>query len=433
MKYWPLSPAGSFLFLSSLYLVGTGVPRGQGYAIFLGVFFLLYLSGVLIRILILAFSFEGDRFQWRLLWNYAGTGGGRKNFLLSLPARSPFGVRYLFLCRGILSDEREKLYAFTKRVPFAQESRSSLVLPLPGSVSCSGRLYFSDLFGLIRYPLTAREHRSALYHPPLLTDRVFPPPSAAEKDEENIKNSPSQPEKILMRDYQPGDLVRDINWKASGKFTSIYTRIAPDLERSVTRMALIIRSEGTLDLKEPAGSALLLGLKSLGETVIHTMARDFPECRLEVYLGETLFLLEDEEKRDECLARISRMGRRGRGAPDHLPDGGIVCTTPADGDLGLLREKYGDRVFLCGCRGGQSERGEPFYSLFRGNALPLGDRLAGSLLSLRPEKRILPLLPSRPDLNCALETGVVLWPSTSSPWESFFWNPPCPYPWIGWA
>jgi hypothetical protein len=379
MKFWPFSAAGSFLFLASLFLIGTAAPRGQGYGIFLGVFFLLYLAASLVRIIILAFSFRSDLFQWRFLWNYAAAEGRRRNLTLSAPEKAPPGTRYLFICRGSLFCGKERLYSFIREIPFAEEAKGEVILPLPGEARCSGRLFATDLLGFIRFPLTPRENRTALYHPPLLADRKFPPPSSAERDEENIKNSPSQPEKILMRDYQPGDLVRDINWKASGKFTSIYTRIAPDLERSVTRMSLIIRSEGTLALEEPAAGALMLGLKSLAETIIYSIRRDYPESQLLVMVGGESYLLEGEERGEACLARICTLERRGPGAPESLSEGGIVCTTAADRDIPLLREFYGNRLLICGYRKGAGRGEMPAYSLFRGNALPRGERIGGSL------------------------------------------------------
>ncbi|MBN2625391.1 MAG: DUF58 domain-containing protein, partial [Spirochaetales bacterium] len=346
MKFWPLSAAGSFLFLASLFLIGTAAPRGQGYGIFLGVFFLLYLAVSLIRIIILAFSFRGDLFQWRFIWNYAASEGKRRNLILAAPQKAPLGTRYLFICRGSLFCGKERLYSFMREIPFTEEAKDEVVLPLPGEARCSGRLFGTDFLGFVRYPLIPRENRTALYHPPLLADRNFPPPSSAERDEETIRNSPSQPEKILMRDYQPGDLVRDINWKASGKFTSIYTRIAPDLERSVTRMALIVRSEGTLGVEEPIAGALMLGLKSLAETIISTIRRDYPESQLLVLVGEESFLLEGEERGEGCLARISALERRGAASPEYLAEGGIVCTTASDRDIPLLREMYGTRLLI---------------------------------------------------------------------------------------
>ena len=137
-----------------------------------------------------------------------------------------------------------------------------------------------------------------------------------------------------MRDYQPGDLVRDINWKASGKFSTIYTRIAPDREQTVSRMTLVFRNEGTADVGEPASSVLLFGLKTLGETMIHALRKANPALILEVHLNDRIYDSRADDFEQNCLAALCRLGAKEASSRMDIPEGAFICTTSADRQAG---------------------------------------------------------------------------------------------------
>ncbi len=405
MKYWPFSLSGSCLAGFSLYLLGTSVPRGQGYGIFLSLLFLCYLTGSLIRTGAGAFRFEREHFEWKAYWNYASSPDKRKNMLLQAPSEAGWGTRYLFLLRGNLSAGKDTLYTVRTSRIFTQRLLFGLPLPLPGLFQCRGRLYLTDLFGFIRFPLTDTEHRQVLYHPALLGNRTFPTPRAADENEEQIKSDPSNPEKVLMREYQPGDLVRDINWKASGKFSTIYTRISPDREQTVSRMTLVLRNEGTADIAEPAASVLLFGLKSLGETLIHDLRKANPALVLEVYVNDKVFDSRSEDFEQDCLSALCRLGKKSSSRGE-IPEGAILCTTEADRDAGILRAQFPERVFICTLNGeGEKDRN---IELLNGNPLPRGSLLKALLIPGRTENKVSKALGSRKIQEGAINLGVRL-------------------------
>ncbi|MDC7219744.1 MAG: DUF58 domain-containing protein [Spirochaetales bacterium] len=396
MKYWPFSPTGGFLLFSSLALLGISLPREQGYGIFISLFFLVYLTFTLVRLLVFAFSFEKDRFQWRVSWNYALSRSQRKHMHLAAPLRAPWGTAYCFVVKGKLMNRDETLYYKRDQKVFSHEASYGIPLALPGLFHCKGRLYLSDLFGLLRFPLNQLEHREVAYYPPVLSDRAIPASRSSEENEEVVKSNPSNPEKLLMREYQPGDLVRDINWKASGKFTAIYTRISPDQEQTVSRITLVLRPEGTKELPSLEGEALLLGVKSLGLTFFKTLRRDRPESLMEIIMGDRVFLSTEENFEEAFISSLTALGPKESGPAGELPEGALVITTSADREYGRLKAVRGERVFLCSCsRGGGKDLD---YSVFEGNGLP-GKRIIMGLFKKTPVFR---------DSPPAVEVGVLL-------------------------
>ena len=178
--------------------MGTSVPRGRGYGIFLAFFLLLYLVLTLIRAGAAAFRFERDRFEWRAYWNYAPSLGKRKNMLLQSPEKAGWGMRYLFILKGTLTAGEKPLYSvragkvFTERLLFEQ------ILPLPGLFNCRGRLYMSDIFGFVRFPP---------YRPGAQAGSLSSPPAG--------KQGLSPPRKRPMKTKRKYRTIRPIRKKSS--------------------------------------------------------------------------------------------------------------------------------------------------------------------------------------------------------------------------
>nr|AGS53743.1 hypothetical protein [uncultured bacterium contig00076] len=59
-----------------------------------------------------------------------------------------------------------------------------------------------------------------------------------------------------MREYTPGDRLRDINWKSSEKIDTLITRISPDNQEKVSRIEVYFRNYGPA--KKPSLEALWL-------------------------------------------------------------------------------------------------------------------------------------------------------------------------------
>jgi hypothetical protein len=384
--------------------MGTALPREQGYGVILALFLLLYLAGTLVRLVIISFRFEKEHFQWRVLWNYGPSLYRRENIQLKTPLKSPLGTRYRFTIKGTLQSGNRPIYSLWKEKVFSGDCTYELPLPLPGLFSCRGRLYISDLFGFFHFPLRAEEGREILYHPPLLRDSSFPIPLSAEENEENVKNDPSNPEKVLMREYQPGDLVRDINWKASGKFSGIYTRISPDKEQAVSRMTLLIRADGTDAIKEPAASALLLGLKSLASTVFHTLRKD--ECQLEIMMGEKTFDSRADNFEEQFTASLCTLGGKIQTSQTEIPVGALILTTVADRDLPLLTEKGNNSILISRCS--SEGEGDLLFSLFYGNSFPRGDLFKALLTPGTLKGKLERSLKGVSTLPATVDTGVIL-------------------------
>lgn len=361
--------------------MGTALPLSNPYGIILSALLLGYLFLFLAYMLFLSFRIDGDRFRWDCRSGTAPFGGegdyGRDHMALSSPEAPPLLTTWLFTGSGRLFAGDIGLY----RRPFARTFDRTLSwgneLPLPGLFRCRGRFYLSDLFGFLRLALTDYHHREILYYPPLLGNLEIPRPSSAEESEETVRTSPSNPERVFMRDYQPGDLARDINWKASGKFSAIYTRIAPDAADTTTKLTLVIRTNGLSRRSEPERSALLLGIKAFSLTLLTRLIRDNPESLIILRAGGRTFSSDEEPLAEKAFPHVAAMGWAG-GEEDLPEPGSLIVSSSAD----PLGKKLSDGIpsglyiITAGSVPG-TEEGNLAFSYLKGNNLPQKPLLIG--------------------------------------------------------
>jgi hypothetical protein len=381
MKYWPLTLRGTLVFLIALALMGTALPLSNPYGIILSTLLLAYLFITAGYILLFRFRLNGDKFQWSHRSGTApwpieknGKSVGRNHIFLSMDETLPPLCIYHFTLKGKIFSGDQPLYGQIKVLAFHNQAQIAIQLPLPGIFHCRGRLGLSDLFGFVQTPLTKWHHREISFYPPLLAELDIPRPSSAEESEETVRTSPSNPERVFMRDYQPGDLARDINWKASGKFTAIYTRIAPDAADTTTKLTVVVRTNGLTAAGEPLRSALLLGLKSFSITLIGRLIKDYEESIIVVQAGGQTFSTEEEPLTERAIPYIAVMGWQNLESELVLPEpGALICTTTADRERVILREISPLGLYVTAARtiGADTPRGDLTYSLLKGNSLPL--------------------------------------------------------------
>lgn len=133
----------------------------------------------------------------------------------------------------------------------------------------------SDWFGLWRFPVAEPERKTVTVHPDLypvrITDSDRPGDRSADLREQLLKSSPDSSVYGDIREYVPGDPVRQIHWKLSEKTDRLLIREQAHSSEKRIRLLLDIFGSGALPERiSDAAEALLSASRSLaGEGYAH--------------------------------------------------------------------------------------------------------------------------------------------------------------------
>jgi uncharacterized protein (DUF58 family) len=277
-RLYPLTLAGTLVAAAAFYLLGRGLAQANPYAVFLAL-----LAAVVLTALILAGRLQAAACARRQLqWDSSGAlfarrpGTGQAIHAPELRLLPFFRVQFRF--RGRLRANRGAELHLARSLSFAAAGTHPLPLHLPlcGPLAARGRFLVRDLFGLTRSPFGEEPERSLTVLPAWL---AAGPPRLVEPAggyEDKSQRKASEEEKYFMREYQPGDRFRDINWKVSSRLQELITRISP-VTQEKTRLLSVefrhYRDEGPeslesvmhLDYLKSWLLAFLRGLKASNE------------------------------------------------------------------------------------------------------------------------------------------------------------------------
>lgn len=346
--YYPYTFAGSLLFGAGVALLVSGSMRENVYALLLGVLFplILILLAALGRIQAVRFSHAQVR------WDSSQTLIARKADLAERVTvdrvRSFLFFRLHVTVRGRLQVAgRAFLHVFREvSTVGGGEAQVPLELPLTGLLSTRGSTSIRDVFGLTRSRFGEDYHalRPVLPESVQQTERI--PVAATGGNEEQNRKAQQDEEKYFMREYLPGDKARDINWKASSRFSQLITRISPYTQEKSQVIRIELRPyrrprEDSLD------SVMHLNrMKSRVVSFMRVVKQEHPEYSFDLLCGEARWNVRTEEEiqafaRD--LAGVFYRTDQGRTVPP--PPGQLVIfTTPFDDRLQAALGGYGKSV-----------------------------------------------------------------------------------------
>jgi uncharacterized protein (DUF58 family) len=287
-RLYPFTLAGTLVAAAAFFLLGRGLAQANPYAVFLAL-----LAAAVLAVLVLAGRLQAAACARRQLqWDSSGPLFARRpgtEQAIQAPELRllPF-FRVQFRFRGLLAVGRgaEVLLARSLSFSAAGTHPLPLYLPLCGQLAARGRFLVRDLFGLTRSPFGEEPERSLTVLPAWL---AAGPPRLVEPAggfEDKSLRKASEEEKYFMREYQPGDRFRDINWKVSSRLQELITRISPVTQEKTRLLAVELRhyrDEGAeslesvihLDYLKSWLLAFLRGLKASNERLqfrVHTGA-----------------------------------------------------------------------------------------------------------------------------------------------------------------
>jgi hypothetical protein len=173
----------------------------------------------------------------------ANTSGGA--LITGLDRSLPWFFRLHFLVRGRFFPAGDSagcaVFAETSAPRTADHALLNLSFPMSGVFRGEGFCRLKDILGFFSFPCGPVQRRSfPVQSRPCLAKPFRIDAYSGAEDRRN--KTATDEERYYMREYAPGDRLRDINWKSSDRIDTLITRISPDNQEKVTRIEVYFRN-----------------------------------------------------------------------------------------------------------------------------------------------------------------------------------------------
>lgn len=239
------------------------------------------------------------------------------------------------LFQGTLKAGNSRLFRFRLNIGLSPRGGEiPLVPPAAGMLDLDVRQVRQDVLGLSRreYPRSRHLEIPVLPAGSSLDTRLPRLQSESENDQSPLRKP--EEEKVFTREYMPGDLARDINWKSASRIGKLITRIPPESFGISPRVDIYFRSppgnkgRASLQFLEMEKSLLVSFLRSLWKSDSNRSFR--------IFLNRREFFLESGEDLDGFLKELAQTGFSSSWKDYPLPEkGGPCCLFSTCLDTGL--------------------------------------------------------------------------------------------------
>ena len=380
-RVYPFTFPGTVLLAVALYLLGTAWYSGNIYAL---TFSLLALPALFL----LAFFARLQAFRLRglsLMWDcsrpiFSRVVNQRLVFFIGKQRAFYFFRLHIRMHGHLLAGRDAPIYFRTEA---AASSGGEIVLPVNfpvcGRLDAKITVLLRDVFGFVEVPTGVFEERTISVRPPLFSNRA-PERYLSMISEESIqRRRSSEEEKYYMRQYAPGDRMKDINWKASVRVFELITRVSPLSEEQSHQIEIDFRHFSREEVDGPIAIIHLNFIKSWLLSFLQGIKSARPSYQFRIVTGQSTVLLQSEEDIDQfagTLATLTYMPER-RAFHDGAPPSGnerFVFTTQYDQGLAAYvrsRPSFRFNIFRTSSGSGVKMRnvrflGEPSLDMFPG-------------------------------------------------------------------
>jgi hypothetical protein len=196
-------------------------------------------------------------------WNFPsplGAGAPEEVLITGLDLPMPLFFRLHLILRGRFfpggSPVGCPMAAETSVPRKGDAARLRFGFPMSGLFRGEDNCRLRDIFGFFSFPCGIPGRRAlAIRSAPCAGEILRIEAHAGAEDRRN--KSSNDVERYYMREYAPGDRLRDINWKSSERIDTLITRISPEEQEKVNRIEVHFRNYG------PLGGSSRLSLESL--------------------------------------------------------------------------------------------------------------------------------------------------------------------------
>jgi len=301
----PLTLLGWITLGASTFLLGYSqfveIPLGI-YSGFIGMVLPL-VSGA--TAFLLRHSLDPGRIRWE--YPVSITAGRTLPLVCVIPRRGPLFFRLKVVLSGGLKLQEQRISLLrTQWVMGGTRGQTGIVSPWTGPLKLKARYYWTDLLGLGQYPLPETRDLDIMILPEEIERDIFKVDHLSENSESQKSRRRDELEKVFTREYMPGDLVRDINWKAYAKLGQLITRIPPEALGESTKLQVYYRPPQ--DEYHYLSLVHLEWSKRLLWAFLLEQRRRDPKVAFELYLGRSKLSLTHEEPLTSVVREIAAMG-----------------------------------------------------------------------------------------------------------------------------
>ena len=306
-RYYPFTFAGTLLFAVSLRLLYGALTHRNAYEFLISVLALLALIVLSSLGRLQAARFSKKSFEWDTSEPLFARVTGLSHWFHTRDARALLFYRIHFCLTGTLSVGLTASLLVHREIPTVGGERVSvpLAFPLSGTFNAVGRFRVRDIFGLTQARFgTDLLHRLPV-RPAIVSETDLPPLSTQQSSETANRKKSAEEEKYYMREYIPGDRLRDINWKASGRLNELVTKISP-LSEERTRVVNIQFRNLTTSQRDTVESIVHLDcLKSWMLSFARGLKIEHPTYQLRIMTTGGTFTLDSERDLEELAVHLS--------------------------------------------------------------------------------------------------------------------------------
>lgn len=309
--YYPFTVFGTVLFTCLILLFWDAFTTFNAYSFFLGFVTLISLAILVISGRVQAYLSRDLRFDWDSSAPLFACDHNAQQWVMVQGMKIWPLFQLHFLLRGRLR-VCKKAYigvvienAAQSKKPVQQRIAVPLYFPLSGMLKARGVLVIKDIFGLTRTCLGSYHNRDICIKPALVPVMKIKDINALQGFEDATKKSTAEIEKYYMREYIPGDRLRDINWKATSRLSQLITKISPLTQEKTKTIYIFFRNYKTNARTSLESIVHLNWIKGKMLSFISQIMRDSTEYVFKVHTAEGVVTIESDEDLQNFTARLS--------------------------------------------------------------------------------------------------------------------------------
>ncbi|MCL2804862.1 MAG: DUF58 domain-containing protein [Treponema sp.] len=245
-----LTPVGGAVIIIALLILIRSLVMRNSYEIVLSCGILLVLLALAVIGLWKSRKLKTLSALWKTPFPMTAR-AGEKTHVTGIDTPVPLFFRMHFIVRGRFfpcAGSRSCTMLAETSIP-RDETSSYIALdfPMSGIFQGNGYCQLRDIFGFFSFSCglpaaNTLNVRSAPYFGKIIHIN-------AQAGAEDKRNKPSaDEERYYMREYTPGDRLRDINWKSSDRIDTLITRISTDNQEKITRIEVHFRNYCSADV-----------------------------------------------------------------------------------------------------------------------------------------------------------------------------------------
>lgn len=339
-RYYPLTPVGTALLLLSLRLLGISWNVSNVYA--------LSLSTAAIFLTVL-FIFLGRLQAFRYYESKpilatkkslrAGQADSELEFELESPNTFLFFRLHLKIKARILAGRGANIYFISETHSRENKFLFPFFTPISGSLLIDGKLFIRDIFGVTRTFCSEMPQIKRSILPNEIRKKLSNTFIFLQKDDAKKNLTQSEDEKFYMREYTPGDKLRDINWKAAVRTQRIITLTSPRSREQSFLIQIHIRNYRPEKKDGHIAIAHLEHTKGLFMGILEELMSKNRKFEFDVRLSNSSYFISSPEDLEKFEVELGKTGyvieneSNFAQAPADIPDEIFVFSTPFDTEL----------------------------------------------------------------------------------------------------